>query len=286
MWLRDLLHPLEYWYNKNKELQQHGTTMFVFTDNFVEFQDLEFIKFYSDPLLHSMCGFYQNHVQVNQTPTKLYNCFIQRVESSRQSWFYFLYLKGLLKKGYVSFLLKQLTTYNSATGVELFDYIHKTYHLDQLPHFQQAYLELRNQVPYKNFPEVSDLEAYVQDSKYSLVLDTFAADDTISSHWLVTEKAIRAICSSSIPLLFVQARAVEKLQSIGFEIDHHSDIDVESWVQRQQMLLNILEHDTIDHNSHLLYNRGMHNRDVCAKLQQRYHHATYFDKFFTQVLEH
>jgi len=30
----------------------------------------------------------------------------------------------------------------------------------------------------------------------------------------------------------------------------------------------------------------MYNREVCAKLQQRYQHATYFDEFFTQVLDH
>jgi hypothetical protein len=283
MWLADLLPPMEYWHVKNKQLQQLGVTMFVLTDNFIGFEDLEFVKFYSDPTLHAIFGSYQDTLTVNSSPTKLYNCFMQRADSVRQSWFYFLHHKGLLEKGYVSFLLYQLIGFSSLTGVELFDHIHHNYHLDQLPHFNQAYMELRGQLPYKNFPEVLDLAPYIQDSKYSLVLETFATDPA-TDHWLITEKAIRAICFPSIPLLFMQTRAVEKLQSIGFQIDHHHSIDAVPWTQRQQMLLEILEQDSIDFDASAAYNRSMHNRDVCAKLQQRYHHATYFDEFFTQVL--
>ncbi len=285
IWLCDLLPPTEYWYSKNKQLQKLGVTMFVFTDNFVEFDDLEFVKFYSDPTLHAIYGSYQDIVTVNYNPKKLYNCFIQRVESVRQSWFYFLHLKGLLEKGHVSFLLSQLTEYSSLTGVELFDYIHYNYHLDQLPHFHQAYTELRSQVPYKNFLEVLDLALYIQDSKYSLVLETYATNPATDC-WLIGEKAIRAICFPAIPLLFMQTRAVEKLQSIGFQIDHHDSIDVAPWQQRQQHLLEVIEQNSIDFNASVSYNRSMHNRDVCARLQQRYHHATYFDEFFTQVLSH
>lgn len=285
MWLCDLLPPMEYWHVKNKQLQQLGVTMFVFTDNFIELEDLEFVKFYSDPTLHAIFGSYQDTLTVNSNTTKLYNCFMQRIESVRQSWFYFLHHKGLLEKGYVSFLLYQLTSYSSITGVELFDHIHHNYHLDQLPHFHEAYMELRSQVPYKNFPEIQDLTPYIQDSKYSLVLETYATDPA-TDRWLISEKAIRAMCFPSIPLLFMQTQAVKKLQSIGFQIDHHDSIDAVPWQQRQQQLLEILEQDSIDFDATIAYNRSMYNRDVCAKLQQQYRHPTYFDKFFTQVLEH
>jgi hypothetical protein len=285
IWLCDLISPLEYWHTKNQQLQQLGVTMFVFTDNFVEFDDLQFVKFYSDPTLHAIYGSYQDTLTVNTNPKKLYNCFIQRVDSVRQSWFYFLHLKGLLDKGYVSFLLMQLSDYSLLTGTELFNYIHENYQLGQLDHFQQAYLELQSHVPYKNFPELLDLTPYIQNSKYSLVLETYA-NSTATDCWLIGEKAIRAMCFPSIPLLFMQTRAVEKLQSIGFQIDHHDSIDVAHWTQRQQQLLEILEQDSIDFDASTEYNRSMHNRDVCAKLQQQYRHPTYFDKFFTQVLEH
>ncbi len=285
IWLCDLLPSMEYWHSKNKQLQQLGVTMFVFTDNFIDFEDLEFVKFYSDPTLHAIYGSYHSTAIINHNPSKLYNCFIQRVDSVRQSWFYFLHLKGLLKQGHVSFLLFQLADYSSLTGVELFDYIHYHYQLDQLPHFHQAYLELREKVPYRNFPELLDLTPTIQDSKYSLVLDTFAINSS-TDRWTITEKAIRAMCFSSVPLLFLQTHAVKKLQSIGFQIDHHDSIDVAPWQQRQQQLLEILEQDSIDFDASTEYNRSMHNRDVCAKLQQQYRHPTYFDKFFTQVLEH
>ena len=285
IWLCDLLPSMEYWHSKNKQLQKLGVTMFVFTDNFIDFEDLEFVKFYSDPTLHAIYGSYQSTATINHNPSKLYNCFIQRVDSVRQSWFYFLHLKGLLDKGYVSFLLYQLTEYSLLTGTELFDYIHENYQLGQLDHFQQAYLELQSHVPYKNFPELLDLTPYIQDSKYSLVLETYATN-TATDCWLIGEKAIRAMCFPSIPLLFMQTRAVEKLQSIGFQIDHHDSIDAAHWTQRQQQLLEILEQDSIDFDATVAYNRSMHNRDVCSKLQQRYQQATYFDEFFTQVLEH
>ena len=285
IWLLDLLQPIEYWQAKNKQLKQLGVTMFVFTDNFIELEDLEFVKFYSDPILHAIHGSYQDTLTVNTNPTKLYNCFIQRVESVRQSWFYFLHLKGLLEKGYVSFLLFQLADYSPLNGVELFDYIHYNYQLDQLPHFHQAYMEIRDQVPYRNFLETLDLTPMIQDSKYSLVLDTFATN-TSTDRWIITEKAVRAMCFPSIPLLFLQNHAVEKMKSLGFQIDGHDSIDVVPWQQRQQMLLNILDQDLVDFDATAAYNRSMHNRDVCAKLQQQYQHATYFDKFFTQVLEH
>jgi len=285
MWLADLLPPMEYWHIKNKQLQQLGVTMFVLTDNFIELEDLEFVKFYSDPTLHAIFGSYQDKLIVNSNPTKLYNCFIQRVDSVRQSWFYFLHLKGLLEKGHVSFLLYQMTSYSALTGASLFDYIHNNYHLDQLPHFHQAYMELRSRVPYKNFPEILDLTPYIQDSKYSLVLETYATNLS-PGRWLIGEKAIRALCFPSIPLLFMQTQAVEKLRSIGFQIDHHDSIDIAPWQQRQQQLLELLEQDSIDFNALTEYNRSMHNQNVCAMLQQQYRHATYFDEFFTQVLEH
>lgn len=285
MWLGDLLPPIEFWIEKNKECQRLGITIFVFTDNFIEFLDLEYVKFYSDPTLHAVFGVHQGPIEFNHTPSKLYNCFIQRVDSVRQSWLYFLHLKGLLDQGYVSFLLKQLADYSSATGIELFDYIHTKYQLNQLPHFDKAYQELRNQVPYKNFPEIFDLTPYIHDSKYSLVLETYATNLSNNS-WLIGEKAIRAICFPTIPVLFMQRRAVEKLKSIGFQIDNHDNVDTMPWIDRQMLLLNIIEHDTIDFNASLLYNRSMHNRDICLKLQQQYQDNTYFDKFLTQVLEH
>jgi hypothetical protein len=284
-WPGDLIQPLEYWQKRNGLYQQMGSVLFVFTDNFIEFKDLDFVKFYSDPTLHFLYCSFDNDCKINFNPSKLYNCFIQRVDSIRQSWFYFLHLRDLLDKGYVSFLLKQLASYSTLTGVDLFDYIHTNYELGSVAEFNKAYTELRPLVPYRNFVENASLPLYIEDSKYSLVLETYA-NNHATDRWLITEKAIRALCFSAIPLLFMQTRAVEKLKSIGFEIDYHYDLDAVSWIERQQMLLNILENDSIDFDHKHNYNRAMHNRCIGLAEKQRFQNPNYFDEFITKVLEH
>jgi hypothetical protein len=284
-WPGDLIPDLEHWTKLNQKYRQQGFTLFVLTDNFIEIDDLECIKFHSDPTLHSIFCSFNGDCIVNKNPSKLYNCFMQRIESVRQSWFYFLYLRNLLDKGYVSFLLKQLTSYSNLTGAELFDYIHFTFKLDAVPGFSEAYQQLRPQVPYRNFVENKNLPFYIQDSKYSLVLETYATDPA-TDRWSVNEKAIRALCFSGIPLLFLQARAVEKLKSIGFQIDYHDQIDTLPWVDKQRALLDIIENDAIDFNCKYNYNKAMYNRSIGLAAKQKFQNINYFDEFITKVLEH
>jgi hypothetical protein len=285
-WPGDLIKDLEHWKKLDKHYKQIGFTLFVFTDNFIEFGDLEHVKFYSDPTLHFLfCSYRPEDISVNENPSKLYNCFIQRVESVRQSWFYFLYLRNLLDKGYVSFLCKQLTSYSTLTGADLFDYIHKEYNLDDVPEFSKAHSELRSIVPYRNFVENHNLPFYIKDSKYSLVLETYATNYS-TDRWLIGEKAIRALCFPSIPLLFMQTRAVEKLKSIGFQIDYHDQIDNMSWIDKQCTLLDIIENDAIDITPKQNYNRAVHNCEIGLAAKQRCLRNNYFDEFITKVLTH
>jgi len=285
-WPGDLIKDVKHWQSINRHCQQTGVTLFIFTDNFIDIDDLEHVKFYSDPTLQAMCyAFNEKDAAINANPSRLYNCFIQRVDSVRQSWFYFLYLRGLLDKGYVSFLLKQLASYSTLTGVELFDYIHNNYNLANVPNFHNAYEALRSLVPYRNFTEIKDLPVYIKDSKYSLVLDTYASD-LAADRWFVSEKVIRALCFSSIPLLFIQPGAVKKLKSIGFEIDYHDHYDSNNWIDTQISLLNIVEHDAIDSSLKKNYNRAMHNGEICKAVHQRCLANNYFDEFITKVLEH
>lgn len=284
-WPGDLILDLDSWRKRNDQFKAQGFTLFVFTDNFIEFEDLEHIKFHSDPLLHSIFCSYNDECATNSNPSRLYNCFIQRVESVRQSWFYFLYLRNLLNKGYVSFLLKQLNSYSNLTGQDLFDYIHKTHNLDAVPGFTEAYNHLRPMVPYRNFVENKDLQLYIQDSKYSLVLETYSTNSA-TDRWSITEKAIRALCFPGIPLLFMQSRAVEKLKSIGFQIDYHDQIDTMPWTEKQHTLLDIIENDAIDLDLKSNYNRAMHNRSICWQGKKQYQNKNYFDEFITKVLEH
>ena len=284
--LFDLIPDMDYWHSVNTLCSQSGKICFVLTDNLIEFNDFEFIKFVSYPKLLGITASYKNINFDPVPPTKLYNCFIQRVDSTRQSWFYFLHTHDLIDRGYVSLLMNQLSSYSTLVGKELFDYIHYTYQLNQLPHFEAAYQSRKDQIPFRNFEEKNNLLPLIADSKYSLVLETYAVEDD-GSRYCFTEKSLRAIQVPTIPLLFVQKHGVQKLKTLGFEIGNHMDqLDGQSWHQRQQYLLDLLINNTIDINWNQLYNQSKHNQDLLESWKVDYQHPAFFDNFYNKVLEH
>jgi len=284
--LFDLIPGMDSWQSVNTMCSQLGKICFVVTDNLIEFNDLEFIKFVSYPKLLGVTASYKNIDFTSVTPTKLYNCFIQRVDSTRQSWFYFLHTYDLLDRGYVSLLMKQLSSYSTLVGKELFDYIHYTYQLNKLPHFETAYQSRKNQIPFRNFEEKNNLLSLIADSKYSLVLETYAVEDD-GTRWCFTEKSLRAIQFPTIPLLFVQKHGVQKLKNLGFEIGNYMDqLDGQTWHQRQTHLLDLLINDNIDIDWNQLYNQSKHNRDLLESWKVDYQHPAFFDNFYDKVLEH
>ena len=283
MWLFDLIPDYKQWKDIDQTCQQHGKILLVVTDNILNFDNLSCVKFFSYPKLLGVTASYNNNLTV-AAPTKLYNCFIQRVDSTRQSWFYFLHQNNLLDQGYVSLLMKQLSSYSNLTGVELFDYIHSHYQLDALPHFEQAYWHTRAQIPFQNFKEINNLLPYILDSKYSLVLETYATDDD-RNQWCFTEKSLRAIQFPTIPLLFVQRGGINILKSLGLEINNAADqLDQLPWQERQQHLLKILIDDSVDFNANLLYNQSQHNQNLLRSWKTEYNRTDFFDDFFNEAI--
>ena len=283
MCLFDLIPDHAYWQKINGICTQSGKIVFVITDNILKFDNLEFVKFFSCP---ELLGILLHDVPAKtQLPNKLYNCFIQRVDSVRQSWFYFLYHHDLLDKGYVSLLLKQLADYSTATGKDLFDYIHQKHALYQLPHFEQAYQNLKDQVPYCNFDDDRNLVPLIQDSKYSLILETYAIVDD-QNQWCFTEKLLRALQSTSIVLPFCQKGGIAELKSLGFEfyldLDH---LDQLNWQQRQQELLAFLTNDPVAYDADTLYNISLHNNGLLKSYQGKYQKPDFFDNVFSKVIE-
>jgi hypothetical protein len=282
--LNEVIPSYEYWKEFNDKCKAQGKKAIIITDNFLSLEDLECVKFYSNPEMIGVFAVTDSFV-TPQRRTKKYNCFMNRIESSRQSWFYFLHIHGLLDQGYVSFLLTQLSDYSTLTGKELFSYIHKTYQLDQLGHFEKAYQELKDMVPYRNFDPTANLDDLILDSKYSLILESYAAND-INDRWSFSEKSFRTLQLPSLPLFFGQPNAVKKLESLGLIIGvDHSEFEHLPWYDRQRELLNILIEDTIDLDETVLYNQCMHNRDVMNNLLLKCQQDDFFDEFFTLVLE-
>lgn len=283
MWLFDLIHDYNFWKDINQTCQQHGKILMVVTDNILNFDKLSCVKFFSYPKLLGVTASYNDNLIVN-TPTKLYNCFIQRVDSVRQSWFYFLYQNNLLNQGYVSLLMKQLNNYSNLTGVELFDYIHSHYQLNALPHFEQAYQNTRSQIPFRNFEEINNLLPYILDSKYSVVLETYAMHDD-QNQWCFTEKSLRAIQFPTIPLLFTQRGGIAVLKSLGLKINNATDrLDHLTWQERQQQLLKILVDDSVDFDVELLYNQSQYNRHLLQTWKTEYSRPDFFDDFFNEAI--
>lgn len=288
--LYDMIPDLLFWTQINQVCQQQGRRLFLVCDNIFDknFNDSELanINFFSKPKLLGVTAVYQGISFDTHAPTRLFNCFIQRVDSVRQSWFYFLHNKKLLDKGYVSFLLRQYESYfpdgRPLSELELFDYIHHQYQLNRLPHFQDAYTALRPNIPYRNFQESHNLVDVILDSKYSLVLETVATEDD-KGRWSLTEKLLRALQLPTINLFFAQKGTGGHLKKLGFEIeDMMLHIDNKKWIDRQRLLLDILEHDKMAFIP-VTKEKAAHNKNLLEKWKDEIIKPVFFQDIFAQI---
>lgn len=265
-------------------LEKNGQQLFYLTDNLIDASQSAKFKNITLVSINELFGMIDiAPIIPNTSPSRLFNCFIQRVESVRQTWFYFLHHHDLLRKGYVSFLLFQYRFYSEKTGVELYDWIHHQYQLNELPHFEQAYHDLKPLVPFCNFSETSDLRYMTSDSKYSVVLETYAVEDGHLGHCF-TEKMHRALQSPTINLLFAQQNSLTNLSKLGFRIDDWMlEIDKHSWIERQQKLLNILINDSIVFDPDQLYNNALHNQAIFSRYKEQLIKGHFLDKIFSEV---
>ena len=121
------------------------------------------------------------------------------------------------------------------------------------------------------------------DSKYSLILETYALEDD-TNRWCFTEKSLRSIQFPTVSLLFLQKHGISKLREFGFEFDSSIDkIDSLPWQQRQQQLLQILIENCVDFDSKTLYNQSQHNRQLLKSWKNAYSNVNFFDNFFEKA---
>lgn len=282
----ELIDNLSSLLNLDNLLEKTGKKLYYLTDNLVDTNRLSQLKNITVVPMNELFGMISLYdIAVPDNPEKLYNCFIQRVESVRQSWFYFLKHYNLLDKGYVSFLLFQYSFYSEKTGLELFNHIHEHYELGNNAHFQQAYDELKFMVPYKNFTENNNLHSYTTKSKYSLILETYAVEDDHVGY-CYTEKIHRGLQTPTINLIFSQKNSLTQLSKLGFKIDNQLlEIDQYPWIERQQKLLNILINDSIDFDPVTLYNNALHNRDLIYNYKHQFLTGEFLDKILTEIVK-
>lgn len=291
--VRELLPEPDFWQSLNNILRNRDRKAIVISDNIHDNQQWSSqysqIQFFSVPeLIYVSLPYYLSEEQTEVLPKKkLFNCLINRVESVRQSWFYFLYLKDLLDKGYVSFLLEQPEFYFDdnvkRTKQEIFEYNHYTFNLDQLSTFQQAFENLKQRVPYKNFeePEPGKFHELCESCKYSLTLDTYATRDDHGAI-IVTDKVIRSLQLYSIPLFFSQKGTAHALDKLGLKIEPAMlELDNLDWTSRQQKLLNILEDDAIIQDTTTVERINSNRQTVANWGKVCYNDSTWEQIFFS-----
>ena len=205
---------------------------------------------------------------VSRPPTYLFNCFINRVCMTRQSWFYQFVRRKMLKQGAVSYLLDYR---NMPVGIttkqDLNQYI---YNLgNQI--FEPEHNQMQSQVPYCTFS--GDIDQIIVDSKVSIVIETYF-DSTATIAF--SEKIFRALQLPRPMMLFCNPGAVTALKKYGFnlwdDIVDHSYDQVAHPIERQVLILDQMEkfqqiiytdHQLIDFES-----RAKYNQQLLQKLKQ------------------
>ena len=208
----------------------------------------------------------------NRLPTRQFNCFINRTDPVRQSWFYQLVRRNLLDQGAVSFLLDYRRS-AAPPGIdldnkaELYQWVFE----QGCEIFSVEHEHMRAQVPYQNF--TGDLEQTMCDTRMGLIIETyFHRPDVIA----FSEKVFRALQLPRPFLLFCSPGAVQVLRDQGFDVyddlvDHSYDSEVDGILRQVKIL------DELDKSKYIVYNtqvledfeqRAAHNRHLLKKLKQ------------------
>jgi hypothetical protein len=203
-------------------------------------------------------------------PTRLFNCFMNRVCTTRQSWFYQFVRRNLLHIGWISFLLdyrklppgvsskQDLYEYNYNQGYDIFEAEHNL---------------MQGRVPFCNFE--GDLDQVIVDSCISLVIETYFDWPDIVAF---SEKIFRALQLPRPVMLYSMPGSVAVLRKYGFDvwddiIDHEYDSEPNQ-IQRQiQILDQLCQLRDLTYTDQQLKEfelRAQHNRDLLQKFRSQW----------------
>ena len=178
----------------------------------------------------------------SQIPIKKFNCFSNRMDPIRQSWFYQLIRRGVFDQGYVSFNMDisrhiEMRQYDPmVTAEQVFENQFKQY----LEIFAPEHELAKKIVPYLNFTQ--DLQKVIMQTEFSVVLETYFDNNQMITF---SEKIFRCLKLPRPWLLFAMKNAVAHLRDIGFDVlddlVNHDYDSVEFTIERQIMLLDQIE---------------------------------------------
>lgn len=228
------------------------------TDNIVELPHI--------PLYPEFWGtFSYDSEYIDRAPARLFNCFMNRICQTRQSWFYQFVRRNLLWHGNVSFLLDSR---NPPIGKDLYEVNFRGNEI-----FQPEHELMREQVPFVNFQ--TDIDQAIIDSQFSVVVETyFDWPGTIA----FSEKIFRALQLPRPFMLYSMPRSVRTLKEHGFDtyediVDHSYDNEPNE-IQRQIMILDQLcdwRDKTFTAQQLLDFGqRARHNAQLLQKFRQQW----------------
>lgn len=229
------------------------------TDNIVQLEHI--------PLYPEFWGTYSYSSEyVPQEPTKLFNCFMNRICTTRQSWFYQFVRRNLLWHGNVSFLLDSRTP---PQGKELYEANFRGYEI-----FEAEHNLMKDRVPFINF--TGDLDQAVVGSQFSVVIETyFDWPGTVA----FSEKIFRALQLPRPMMLYSMPGSIKVLKEHGFElfddiVDHSYDNEPDQ-IKRQVMILDQLcdwrERPFTAEQLVDFERRIVHNKNLLQELRNRWH---------------
>lgn len=218
-------------------------TKILVTTNWINMDALD--STYYEQFPASWCGMYAGIVPIEEvTPNKDFNCFINRMDSFRQSWLYQLIRRDIFEQGYVSFnmdisrhiALEQCRP--DSSSLEVFDRQFQ----EQLSIFKSEHEFIRSCVPYRNFDSNIGLNQLIMDSKFSIVLETYFDRNNVITY---SEKIFRCLKLPRPWIMFAMKNAVQNLRDLGFDVlddlvDHSYDT-IDFGIARQIAILNQIE---------------------------------------------
>lgn len=180
----------------------------------------------------------------NQTPVKNFNCFSNRFDIFRQSWFYHLVRRDWLNQGWISFnceLSANRTPDRSFVGLTGHEIFEKAFQ-EHNKVFAAEHQKIKDLVPFKNFQDTGNLTDLVLTSKFSIILETWFHGNHCVTY---SEKTMRCLQLPRPWLLFSTQHAVDQLRTWGFDVmddivDHSYD-KLANAIDRQMAILDQAE---------------------------------------------
>jgi hypothetical protein len=240
----------------------------------------------------SLYGMYHSEHQVDTAITKDFNCFLNRIDPIRQTWFYLLYSNTLLQRGHVSFNMevRQKLDYPETSSKDIFDRYHELY----LSSFHSIKPQLDKIVPYKSFDPQIDLFTLSAQSKFGIIVETYFERTDAK---VLSEKTFRALQTPRPWMLFAATGCVQKLRDMGFEvfddvIDHsYNEIDtsenaspvIDKIIEQAKSLVDLEMTPSLNDR---LWQGCQHNKKILAKWKQNWQEdiLSVIDSAFEQAL--